>query len=320
VLPATAEEAAAKKANLLADLEIICKQIQRQEARDRATFEDQLAERERYIEHRIRRLHHIRHSRYGSVMVHKISIPLTLNLSCSRIVERAEDIQRKIEMTTDQLVEGLHTRRHHAEDFIMKTEKFARQSAPRMERLLVSAQYERANALLATSTYAHHAAAKVKEVGKRSAPAPVKARRASTSQRQAQAVRDPPPRPTNARRGVRVRFCLFRGVRCVHHPANARHLAQPPGPPRVMIRCGWCSRKNARDKSVTVPAASRWAEKRLEKHRFCSYECAKEWVSVHTPPIQRHEINTIIDITSGRAVGLIPKETFNWEYSITSSS
>lgn len=74
-------------------------------------------------------------------------------------------------------------------------------------------------------------------------------------------------------------------------------------------------------KTVVVPTASLVLDHgdgevaRYEGHkaggkrraRFCTYECCRAWVLKNYPPVQRHEVLVLIDIVSGRLVGLAQK-------------
>ena len=66
----------------------------------------------------------------------------------------------------------------------------------------------------------------------------------------------------------------------------------------------------ATSKCVILPTANSVLDctqetKKKKVPRFCTYDCARDWVMKHYPPALRHEVLTLIDIVSGRLVGLV---------------
>lgn len=71
-----------------------------------------------------------------------------------------------------------------------------------------------------------------------------------------------------------------------------------------MVKCSECKARGKGAEAVSLPFNSPLQSRRFEHLRFCGWECARAWSGRHLPVQLRHEVDTLIDITAGRLVGL----------------
>jgi len=176
------------------------------------------------------------------------------------------------DLTTARLVRCLHARRQRAEGTIARADTLSSFQPPIMVRknMMEYAVRDRGDAMISASTFAEEA------------------RDILNSQKQKylnNLVNPPTPAVAISKK--------------VRKPSSSQ------------VKCFHCRMKVTMRTSIILPTASSIVDyghgNNYSKKgpRFCSYECARLWVFKHRPPQRRHEILTLIDVVSGRLVGLV---------------